>query len=100
MGRSTPCFKIISFGSDPDDAVNVRENKKSSGNKGWSFRNRSEWRQLLTEKTSTLQYTEEKPQLLTLKECIEEKSQLVALKEYTEEKSQLLTPLEYREEKS
>ena len=52
------------------------------------------------EKTSTIQYTEEKPQLLTPKEYIEEKSQLVAPKEYAEEKSKLLMPIEYTEEKS
>ncbi|XVF35990.1 hypothetical protein REPUB_Repub19eG0019600 [Reevesia pubescens] len=52
------------------------------------------------EKTSTVEYTEEKPQLLTPKEYTEEKSQLVAPKEYAEEKSQLVAPKEYAEEKS
>ncbi|XWS24453.1 hypothetical protein CRYUN_Cryun28dG0103900 [Craigia yunnanensis] len=52
------------------------------------------------EKTSTIQYTEEKPQLLIPKEYVEEKSQLLAPKEYAEEKSQLLMPIEDTEEKS
>ncbi|XP_007017740.2 PREDICTED: protein IQ-DOMAIN 32 isoform X1 [Theobroma cacao] len=52
------------------------------------------------EKTSTIEYTEEKPQLLTPKEFIEEKPELLAPKEYTEEKSELLAPKEYAEEKS
>ncbi|OMO87455.1 IQ motif, EF-hand binding site [Corchorus capsularis] len=52
------------------------------------------------EKTSTVQYTEEKPQLQTPKEYIEEKFQLLAPKECTEEKSQLPTPIEHTEEKS
>ncbi|XP_021284375.1 protein IQ-DOMAIN 32 isoform X2 [Herrania umbratica] len=52
------------------------------------------------EKTSTIEYTEEKPQLLTPKELIEVKSELLAPKEYTEEKSELLAPKEYAEEKS
>ena len=68
------------------------------------------------EKSSCIQYTEEKPQFLTPKEeyieekpqlltpkeeYIEENFQLVAPTEYTEEKSQLLmTPIEYTEEKS
>ncbi|XWS20985.1 hypothetical protein CRYUN_Cryun30bG0016200 [Craigia yunnanensis] len=52
------------------------------------------------EKTSTVQYTEEKPPLLTPKAYIEEKSQLVAPTEYAEEKSKLPMPIEYTEEKS
>lgn len=52
------------------------------------------------EKTSTVQYTEEKTQLPAPKECTEEKSQLVEPTEHPEEKSQLLTPVEYTEEKS
>ncbi|XP_022758193.1 protein IQ-DOMAIN 32-like isoform X2 [Durio zibethinus] len=55
---------------------------------------------IVPEKTSSVQYTEEKPQLLTPKEYIDEKSQLLAPKEYAEEKSQLLTPIECTEEKS
>ncbi|XWS25875.1 hypothetical protein CRYUN_Cryun27aG0105300 [Craigia yunnanensis] len=54
------------------------------------------------EKTSSIQYTEEKPHLLTPKEeYIEEKSQLLTPKdEYIEEKPQLLTPKEeYIEQK-
>ncbi|KAK8623304.1 hypothetical protein V6N13_118191 [Hibiscus sabdariffa] len=50
-------------------------------------------------KTSTVQFTEEKPQLITPKEYIEEKSELAAPKEYAEEKSELVTPKEYAEEK-
>ncbi|XP_022769136.1 protein IQ-DOMAIN 32-like isoform X2 [Durio zibethinus] len=52
------------------------------------------------EKASTIQYTEQKSQLLTQKEYIEEKSKLVAPKEHAEEKSVSLTPIECAEEKS
>ncbi|KAK8512541.1 hypothetical protein V6N13_082913 [Hibiscus sabdariffa] len=50
-------------------------------------------------KTSTVQFTEEKPHLITPKEYIEEKSELVAPKEYAEEKSELVAPKEHAEEK-
>ncbi|XVF63732.1 hypothetical protein PTKIN_Ptkin09bG0109700 [Pterospermum kingtungense] len=78
--------------------------KESPESAGFSFQQPDV--SVSTEKTSTIQYPEEKPQLLNPKECIEEKSQLeekspsVAPKEYIEEKSQLLTPVEYTEEKS
>ncbi|XVE94596.1 hypothetical protein REPUB_Repub02eG0022100 [Reevesia pubescens] len=55
---------------------------------------------IIPEKTSTIQYTEEKPQLLTQIDYIEEKSQLEAPKEYINEKSQLLAPKVYTEQKS
>ncbi|GMJ15434.1 IQ-domain 32 [Hibiscus trionum] len=104
------------------DAIDVPQSKRSGDKKGWSFRKRSEQHRVLSntviheassglkeipesssyvqqtdvstapEKTSTIQYTEEKPQSPTAKDCVEGKSQLVAPKEYVEEKSQLLTP--------
>ncbi|KAK8642378.1 hypothetical protein V6N13_011722 [Hibiscus sabdariffa] len=52
------------------------------------------------EKTSSIQFSEEKPQVKTPEEYIEEESKCVAPKECTEEKSQLLTPIAYTEEKS
>ncbi|KAA3488921.1 protein IQ-DOMAIN 32-like isoform X2 [Gossypium australe] len=47
---------------------------------------------IIPEETSTIEYSEEKPQALTPKEHIEEESKCVASKGYTEEKSQLLIP--------
>ncbi|KAE8729257.1 Iq-domain 32, putative isoform 3 [Hibiscus syriacus] len=121
MGRSASCFKIITCGSDSVEDDDAIDNKRSGDKKGWSFRKRSERHRVLSntvtqeassglkespesasyaqqsdvsiapEKTSTVQYTEETPQLPTPKECVEEKSQLVAPKESVEEKSQLLT---------
>ncbi|XP_039049676.1 protein IQ-DOMAIN 32-like isoform X2 [Hibiscus syriacus] len=52
------------------------------------------------EKTSSIQYSEEKPQVKTPEEYIEEGSMCVGPKECTEEKFQLLTPMAYNEEKS
>ncbi|KAE8654033.1 zinc finger CCCH domain-containing protein 6-like [Hibiscus syriacus] len=52
------------------------------------------------DKTSTVQFTEEKPQLINPKEYIEEKSELMVPKEYDEEKPQPLMPIEDAEEKS
>ena len=72
--------------------------KESQDSDGFEFQQQDV--SVASEKTSTVQYTEEKPQLMTPKEYIEEKSQLVALKEYTEEKSHSLTPIELAEEKS
>ncbi|KAK5845212.1 hypothetical protein PVK06_001372 [Gossypium arboreum] len=72
--------------------------KESQDSVGFEFQQQDV--SVASEKTSTVQYTEEKPQLMTPKEYIEEKSQLVALKEYTEEKSHSLTPIELAEEKS
>ncbi|XP_039024054.1 protein IQ-DOMAIN 32-like isoform X2 [Hibiscus syriacus] len=51
-------------------------------------------------KTSTVQFTEEKPQLITPKEYIEERSEFVVPKEYDEEKSHSVMPIDVAEEKS
>ncbi|XP_039053304.1 protein IQ-DOMAIN 32-like isoform X2 [Hibiscus syriacus] len=51
------------------------------------------------DKTSTVQFIEEKPQLITPKEYIEE-NELVVPKEYDEEKPQPVMPIEVAEEKS
>ncbi|TYJ34918.1 hypothetical protein E1A91_A05G200800v1 [Gossypium mustelinum] len=47
---------------------------------------------IIPEETSTIEYSEEKPQALTPKEHIEEESKCVASKGYPEKKSQLLIP--------
>ncbi|XP_038991419.1 protein IQ-DOMAIN 32-like [Hibiscus syriacus] len=52
------------------------------------------------EKTSSIQYSEEKHQVKTQNEYIEVESKSVAPNKCTEEKSQLLTPMAYTEEKS
>lgn len=72
--------------------------KESQDSVGFEFQQQDV--SVASEQTSTVQYTEEKPQLMTSKEYIEEKSQLVAPKEYTEEKSHSLMPIELAEEKS
>ncbi|KAK8705685.1 hypothetical protein V6N13_049279 [Hibiscus sabdariffa] len=51
------------------------------------------------EKTSTVLFTEEKPQLITPKQYIEEKPQTVIPIKVAEEKSQLLSPIKCTEEK-
>ncbi|KAK8551795.1 hypothetical protein V6N13_120229 [Hibiscus sabdariffa] len=52
------------------------------------------------EKTSSIQFSEEKTQVKTPEEYIEEESKCVAPKDCTEENSQLLAPIAYTEEKS
>ncbi|MBA0625554.1 hypothetical protein Godav_003337 [Gossypium davidsonii] len=89
-----------------DDVIDVPQDKRSSDKKGWSFRKRSERHRVLSntvvqeastgleespetasyvqqsdvsvapEKTSTVQYTEEKLQSVEPKDYVEEKSQL------------------------
>ncbi|KAK8297642.1 hypothetical protein V6Z12_D05G201800 [Gossypium hirsutum] len=64
--------------------------KESPESSGFNFQQPDA--SIIPEETSTIEYSEEKPQALTPKEHIEEESKCVASKGYTEEKSQLLIP--------
>ncbi|CAI0435322.1 unnamed protein product [Linum tenue] len=70
MGRSNPCFKIITCGSDSvvekdDIDIQAPENKGSSDKRGWSFRKRSARHRVLSNNV-----TSESPST-TIKESIE-----------------------------